>query len=137
LEAAQNAVRGWVLVEEELSDASSDEDSDSGLESGEEKKVSKPKKTKKRKVWVNMIKGRPLRMEFAEGADVRYKKRYGKDGTKNSRPGEGGDGVQEDRKPAKIQEYQVPTKGVEYDRPYGAPRLTGGIVKSEGKKVTF
>ena len=140
LEAAQNAVRGWVHVEEEASDASepeSDEESDEG-----ETDI-KPKKTKKRKWWVNKIKGRPLRMEFAEGAEVRYKKRYGKDGTKNSSGGaaEASVGVAvENRKlsrPINAPEYKQPIKGVEYDRPYGAPRLTGGIVKSEGKKVTF
>lgn len=139
LEAAQSAVRGFVMIEEEDSDAS-DSEKDEGSE-GEN--VSKPKKTKKRKWWVNKIKGRPLRMEFAEGAEVRYKKRYGKDGTKNSKAGAAeasGEDVKENKKPARVDrapEYRQPTKGVEYDRPYGAPRLTGGIVKSEGKKVTF
>jgi hypothetical protein len=140
LEAAQNAVCGWVYVEEEASDAL---ESESGEESEEGEKVSKPKKTKRRKWWVNKIKGRPLRMEFAEGAEVRYKKRYGKDGTKNSRGGAAEASVgetKENRMPSRLvkaPEYRQPTKGVEYDRPYGAPRLTGGIVKSEGKKVTF
>ena len=132
----RSAVRGWVYVEEEASDASESESSEESEEGG---KVSKPKKTKRRKWWVNKIKGRPLRMEFAEGAEVRYKKRYGKDGTKNSRGGAAEasvEEIQENRKPS-APEYRQPTKGVEYDRPYGAPRLTGGIVKSQGKKVTF
>jgi hypothetical protein len=128
LEAAKSAVRGWVHIEEEVSDASDSEDDE---ESDEEAKASKPKKTKRRKWWVNKIKGRPLRMEFAEGADVRYKKRYGKDGTKNSNGGAvgaSGEEAKENPKPV--------IKAVEYRQSY-APRLTGGIVESKGKKVTF
>ncbi|TVY28456.1 Nucleolar protein [Lachnellula hyalina] len=136
LEAAQNAVRGFIMVEEEESDASeSEEDSDSGSENSDEEKEIKPKKakkTKKRKVWVNRIKGRPLRMEFAEDAQVRYKKRYGKDGTKRTAAADGG--AAHDAGDDKAKAF-VP-KVVEYREAY-APRLTGGIVESKGKKVTF
>jgi RNA recognition motif-containing protein len=130
LEAAQSAVRGFLMVEEEDSDPSeSEDDSDSGSEDSDEEKAvskSKPKKTKKRKVWVNRIKGRPLRVEFAEDAQVRYKKRYGKDGTKRG----AAEAVGDDKPKAFV------PKVVEYRESY-APRLTGGIVKSKGKKVTF
>ena len=101
LEAAKSAVRGFVHIEEEMSDASQSED-DEG--SDEEEKTSKPKKTKTRKWWINKLKGRPLRMEFAEGADVRYKKRYGKDGTKNPNAGvseASGEEVKKNLKPAR------------------------------------
>ncbi|KAH6674296.1 putative RNA-binding protein rnp24 [Halenospora varia] len=138
LSAAESAVRGFIMEEEELSDSSeSEEDSDSSeSDSDEEKekvvKKSKTKKTKKRKVWVNKYNGRMLRMEFAEDASVRYKKRYGKDGTKNNTGAgagaEGNDGPHETR--------VLPSKKVEYRQDY-APRLTGGIVESKGKKVTF
>jgi len=131
LEAAQHAVKGFVMIEEELSDdeasESSESDSDSHGAEGTEKIV-KRKNIKRRKWWVNKIKGRPLRVEFAEDAQTRYKKRYGKDGTKNGdRSGaEGGDSTG----PVKQ------TKTVEYRNDY-APRLTGGIVESKGTKVTF
>ncbi|KAG0652136.1 Nucleolar 13 [Hyphodiscus hymeniophilus] len=135
LEAAQNAVRGFVRIEEASSDVSQSDDED---DSDREGKVSKPKKTKTIKRWVNKIKGRPLRMEFAEGADVRYKKRYGKDGTKNAHTGAfGASGEEVKEKALRSAPEFRPSEGVSYDRPYGAPRLTGGIVKSEGKKVTF
>jgi RNA recognition motif-containing protein len=131
LEGAENAVRGFVRIEEDLSDASESEPEDEASDSEGVRKT-RPKKTKTRKWWVNKIKGRPLRMEFAEDAQVRYKKRYGKEGTK-SRPTEalGGatEGVRE-----KIRE--IPKK-VEYMLPHGSARLTGGIVESTGKKVTF
>jgi hypothetical protein len=71
-------------------------------------------------------------MEFAEDAQVRYKKRYGKDGTK-SRPTEALEGATEGVR-EKIRETP---KKVEYMLPHGSARLTGGIVESTGKKVTF
>ncbi|KAG9235064.1 putative RNA-binding protein rnp24 [Amylocarpus encephaloides] len=135
LEAAQSAVRGFAFVEEEISDSEDGSESDSGSDSDEEK-VAKPKNTRKQKVWCNRFNGRPLRMEFAEDAQVRYKKRYGKDGTKNQET-EGGAGKPEP--PVKETEEVIGVivpKAVEYRKDY-APRLTGGIVESKGKKVTF
>ena len=79
---------------------------------------------------MNKMKGRPLKIEFAEDAQVRYKKRYGKDGTKKS-AAESTEPGKERKQPAKL----VPAK-VEYRQAY-APRLTGGIVESTGKKTTF
>lgn len=130
LEGAKNAVRGFVLIEEDVSDASESESEDEG--SGSEI-VSKPKtkKTKTRKWWVNKIKGRPLRMEFAEDAQVRYKKRYGKDGTKSRSAGAPENAVDN------VKAIEGAPKKVEYMLPHGSARLTGGIVESTGKKVTF
>ena len=133
LEAAQNAVRGFVRIEEDISNESELEaesgTSESGSDAEEAASKVQPKKTKTRKWWVNRIKGRPLRMEFAEDAQVRYKKRYGKEGTKN-RAGANPEDPREE-----VGENRVPSK-VEY-RQASAPRLTGGIVESKGKKVTF
>ena len=75
VEAGQVAVRGWVKLEEQLHSDSEDE------EGGRQDKEGRPKKrSKERKWWVNRIKGRNLRMEFAEDKAVRYKKRFGKEG---------------------------------------------------------
>ncbi|KAF8865128.1 hypothetical protein BDZ45DRAFT_796933 [Acephala macrosclerotiorum] len=130
LEGAQNAVNGFVRIEEEASDASEFED-DSDSDASESKP--KAKKTKLRKWWVNKIKGRPLRAEFAEDAQVRYKKRYGKDGSKNTGAGaaEGASGEK-----SEVSGPYKPSKVVEHRQPYAA-RLTGGIVESKGTKVTF
>jgi RNA recognition motif-containing protein len=125
LEAAQAAVRGFVRIEEESSDAS-----ESDGEDGEGVEV-KTKRSKMRKWWVNKMKGRPLKIEFAEDAQVRYKKRYGKDGTKKTNTEGFAPGIKEKTEPAKI----VPAK-VHYRQPYAA-RLIGGIVESTGKKITF
>jgi RNA recognition motif-containing protein len=130
LEGAENAVRGFVRIEEDVLDASESESEDEGSGSEGVSKL-KPKKTKTRKWWVNKIKGRPLRMEFAEDAQVRYKKRYGKDGTK-SRSAEAPEGAVEG-----VRAIQETHKKVDYMLPHGSARLTGGIVESTGKKVTF
>jgi RNA recognition motif-containing protein len=151
IESAERAVRGFYLEpdadsEDEASDGE-DDVPDSDAEDAEEAlaALQKPKKVKKqrmKRVYVNMIARRPVRIEFAEDAQVRYKKRYGKNGTKNSESGEGGDAVvsrgaegaseERERRPAKV----LPSKKVEYRNEY-APRLTGGIVESKGTKVTF
>jgi RNA recognition motif-containing protein len=70
VEAAEAAVRGWVMrkVEED-----EDEDSDAGS-SGEAKK----KKQRKNKKHINRLHGRDLRCEFAEDPATRYQKRFGK-----------------------------------------------------------
>jgi hypothetical protein len=62
---------------------------------------------------------------------VRYKKRYGKDGTKRVAAQPSGTETNESKVSGKL----VPAK-VEY-RPRYAARLTGGIVESTGKKTTF
>ncbi|RAL61413.1 hypothetical protein DID88_009343 [Monilinia fructigena] len=150
--AAQSAVKGWVHIEEELSDeeSSSSSDSDSNSDSEDEAttktKKSKKPKTKTRKWWVNKIQGRPLRMEFAEDDQLRYKKRYGKDGSKNPNERhpreerESGARVGANDEPVVPrvpgERRERPVKKVEYRSSY-APRLTGGIVESEGKKTTF
>lgn len=130
LEAAQNAVKGFVYIEEEASDA---EDEDDAGPDGEAEKPA-PKQTKRRKWWINRFMGRPLRMEFAEDAQVRYKKRFGKDGTKAATSQAASSSGPEE--PTENPVAVIKPKKVEYRTAY-APRLTGGIVESTGKKITF
>ncbi|KAH0542042.1 hypothetical protein FGG08_003506 [Glutinoglossum americanum] len=78
LEAAEAAVRGWVkvpIMEEEESEDTEATGGSNGERENEEKG------NRMRKWWVNRIRGRALRMEFAEDKVVRYKKRFGKGGT--------------------------------------------------------
>lgn len=154
LKAAEAAVRGWIEIEEEPEEdsesSSSDADSDDEVDPEEallalEKTKAKPtKKPRVRRRYIDKIATRPIRREFAEPAQVRYKKRYGKDGTKNklaaaaaSNDGPGavvsGDSEpaqERTRKPKAEKEYE--SLGTSY-----APRLTGAIRKPEGKKVVF
>ncbi|KAI9671943.1 MAG: hypothetical protein M1817_002326 [Caeruleum heppii] len=76
LEASEAAVRGWVKIPADDVDDSESGPPDDESESGEPKPE---KKVRLRKWWVNRMRGRPLRMEYAEDATARYKKRYGKD----------------------------------------------------------
>jgi RNA recognition motif-containing protein len=130
IESAQHAVRGFVHVKEEDSEVS---ESESAIDSDDEITEIKPKKVKMRRQWVNEIKGRRMRMEFAEDAQVRYKKRYGKEGTKRTQDGGAVEASGED---AALPTKPV-SKAINYDLPYGGPRLTGGIVEGTGKKTTF
>ncbi|KAI9806591.1 MAG: hypothetical protein M1825_006048 [Sarcosagium campestre] len=83
-EAAESAVRGWLKIAEtgqaDEERAASDDDA-----SQQKKRARGPKM---RKWWVNQIRGRPVKVEFAEDKATRYKKRFGK--------GAGGKALQQD-----------------------------------------
>lgn len=72
LEAAKAAVQGFIWKTPE----NVEEEQAEGGASDEEKPKSKRKNHKPRKWFINRIHGRPLRCEFAEDAQTRYKKRY-------------------------------------------------------------
>ncbi|KAF2169284.1 hypothetical protein M409DRAFT_65001 [Zasmidium cellare ATCC 36951] len=77
LEAAKNAVQGYIWKEPEVEE----DDADDGDEPHPKSKKHKP-----RKWFINRFQGRELRCEYAEDAQTRYKKRYGsaKGATKTS-----------------------------------------------------
>ncbi|EED14109.1 RNA binding protein Rnp24, putative [Talaromyces stipitatus ATCC 10500] len=145
IEAAQHAVNGFVKIaeddeeeEEEVKDeSSSSEDEQSEEKTGKKTKkrisADKKKKPRTKKVWVNRLLGRQLRMEFAEDAATRYKKRFGKDSKKGGSFGDeeqdGGSGHRgrNDRRPKEDSRYSHDT----------VQRLTGAIVEAKGKKLTF
>lgn len=146
LEAAEQAVKGWVPVQEEQDESESDLDSDSDSSDSDSDNATPPKHvaapaTKKptnRRHFIDKIAGRPIRREFAEPAQVRYKKRYGKDGTKYKNAG--GEGGADGEAPAQDRERKPRAKVTTEYEPLGtsyAPRLTGAIRKPEGKKVVF
>ncbi|KAI5294314.1 hypothetical protein KEM52_004273 [Ascosphaera acerosa] len=112
--------------------------------------AAKPTKRKQassamKKVWVNRLLGRPMRIEFAEDSETRYNKRFGKDtNTKSQLLGAASD--------AAITEVGVTGAGsqdgltAERQRPnynttryseQTVQRLTGGIVEAQGKKISF
>lgn len=92
ISAAEACIRGWIKVTEEESskDGDGSVESQSENDSDGEKRVQKKGSKKQRKVWVNRIKGRQLRMEYAEDKTLRYKKRFGKKGSTAHQPGDGG-----------------------------------------------
>ncbi|KAL8776716.1 MAG: hypothetical protein Q9194_002982 [Teloschistes cf. exilis] len=157
IEAAEAAERGWI---KKKSYGVDDEEEDGVNEDneGDPATSKKPKrKPRHRKYYVNKLNGRPLRIEFAEDASVRYKKRFGKDANVDTKTN--GETV-EPEAPAEAQTTEevgskLKPRGVQNQttkalpktrdarniRPgaalAAAPRLTGGIVASEGKRTTF
>ena len=144
LKAGEAAVKGWVHFEDKESLENEDEEIAEALAD-----QAKPKmKHKPRKWWVNKLGGRPLRMEFAEGKDVRYKKRYGKDGSVQK-----GDMVADpvpesepvaqpvdkdiDKKARKPQR-RIDAQNIQLGAALSAaPRASSSIVESRGRKITF
>ena len=151
LQAGEAANRGWVALEQQADMEDEDDEIANALtDQGKSKK-----KPKLRKWWVNRIDGRALRIEYAEGKDVRYKKRYGKEGTLvkdadavvargpessiesangnlKTRLGKGEDSIL--RNPSRKVDPRSIKPGAALA---AAPRLTGGIIESRGKKITF
>lgn len=80
LEAAQAAVRGHVLVRDARDEGEETSASDLLSERGTTAERPPPATPKKR--FVDRINKRPVRREFAEDAQARYSKRFGKDANK-------------------------------------------------------
>lgn len=72
-EAAAWAAKGFVKIKEAIE---TEEDFQEGDQGDEEKET----KYKTRKWWVNRLRGRALKIEMAEDDQLRYKKRFKKDG---------------------------------------------------------
>jgi len=143
VESATAAARGWVNVVEDSHATDSDD------------AASKPDgKKKTRRIWVNKLKGRQLRMEFAEDKATRYKKRFGKEAKKDPSMLDHRDEPADEGQPFNGQEERVDakrpplqqlnrearpskkTKNPGYERST-VQKLTGSIVQAEGKKITF
>jgi hypothetical protein len=168
LDAAKAAVTGWTYksIEEDDEESEAENDSDDDGKGGEiasgSASMKLKKQQKKRKWFVNKLKGRALRCEFAEDATSRYKKRFGKDATANLQDGDvdaGGDvGMREiggmarslsrsadtkwggkptsdfrDKKHRKVDARTIKPGAALAN----APRASGAIVEAKGKKITF
>ncbi|KAB8076728.1 hypothetical protein BDV29DRAFT_169661 [Aspergillus leporis] len=133
LAAAEAAVRGFVMFDED------DEGEDYGSDSENRKKSRKPKQ---RKVWMNQLLGRRMRMEFAEDATTRYRKRFGKDGEgKKTQTAEISEVEPSDQDATGGQsQWSRPKQGKpdysRYDKET-VQKLSGAIVEPQGKKTTF
>lgn len=164
LEAGKAAVRGWIDYDEtKISDDNnnSNEEDESSEDPKQKPHLKKPRK--QRKWWVNKLKGRPLRMEFAEDPKTRYNKRHGKGkdrpGRKNNDtipnaadsnletatstnnnkpPNQAANPPPNTQSQTKPSTRKLDTRTIKPGAALAAaPRLTGGIVASEGKKTTF
>ncbi|KAJ6115092.1 hypothetical protein N7486_000870 [Penicillium sp. IBT 16267x] len=129
LASAEAAVRGFMMVGEDEEDSSDSSDSES------EKPKKNAKKSLKRKVWVNQLLGRRMKLEFAEDATTRYKKRFGKDGE-----GRKNDSESSETNGSERPRSQKPKRPEIDDSRYSketVQRLSGAIVESQGSKITF
>ncbi|PLB51712.1 RNA binding protein Rnp24 [Aspergillus steynii IBT 23096] len=127
--AAEAAVRGFMMVNED------EEDEEDSASEAEERK--KPKKPRQRRVWVNQLLGRRMRMEFAEDASTRYKKRFGKE--KDAKGNDFGEVSGADNSAGRQQGRPAKPRKPEYSR-YDegtVQKLSGAIVEGQGKKTTF
>ncbi|KAL2862952.1 putative RNA binding protein Rnp24 [Aspergillus lucknowensis] len=139
LSAAEAAVKGFKLVTEDDEDESEPEP--------ESRKRSKPHKPRPKKVWVNQLLGRRMRIEFAEDATTRYNKRFGKNGEKsrsdatNGNEAELGDFEEDTGKDnaRPSQTTRVKPAKPDYSRydQSTVQKLSGAIVEARGKKTTF
>lgn len=145
VEAGENAVRGFVTVEETDDDVM-DEDEDEDVENSDSDAAEKPKKTRTRKISVKRFMGRVLRREFAEDPTTRYKKRFGKPKPskkkkKKTNERESTPTVANGQKEGKASaQKKAKKKDAEQTSRYSkdtVQRLTGAIVESQGKKITF
>ncbi|OXV09478.1 hypothetical protein Egran_02761 [Elaphomyces granulatus] len=152
LEAAEAAVKGSVTIEE------GDPAKDSELESHRDHPA-QAKKGRTRKIWVNRFLGRQLRIEFAEEATTRYKKRFGKadrtherdinlaTSTRDILPYEAIIEVSpHPRPPARTPKkpnlktekwHSSKHSGYSRESQRDLARLSGAIVESQGEKITF
>ncbi|KAJ5377827.1 uncharacterized protein N7496_005236 [Penicillium cataractarum] len=144
--SAEAAVRGFVMEkeddeEEEEEEEESSDSSDSDEESKKPKKKSKKKSKKpfQRRIWVNQLLGRRMRMEFAEDATTRYKKRFGKDGEgkKNGQPAITEEGAEPSEEQPRVRKQRRPSIDESRYSKETVQRLSGAIVEAQGKKVTF
>ncbi|TPX14430.1 uncharacterized protein E0L32_005394 [Thyridium curvatum] len=154
------AVKGFVRIKEEIeteedfmdkkegeaADEEEEEDDDEGEEDSKKATAAPvaPKKTKMRKWWVNMLRGRPLKIQFAEDDQTRYKKRFGKDAKKERPANSGGhpkrrqDAAEgQDQEQEAPREESKPKKEIQYQDDINVARLTGAAVAPQGKKTTF
>lgn len=146
LSSAESAMRGWL----EIRDASANAEGENTPHD-----ANASKRTKKR-IWVNKMGGRKLRMEFAEDKATRYKKRYGKesgsgmgretldDADQHAATGEnqgtdefddnGGKAKVALKKPPKVKHPQHLRSGYSVE---SIQKMTGAITEGQGTKVTF
>lgn len=76
IEAASQAVRGYIY-KKHVDERGGDEDDEDKEEESDDEKEPKRKPRKPMKWFINRYQGREMKLEFAEDKQTRYKKRYG------------------------------------------------------------
>ncbi|TKX23719.1 RNA recognition motif-containing protein 9 [Elsinoe australis] len=160
-EVEDEEIEEALMEEEDGGESSEDEDEDDGGVEVEkkvngagkgQKAVKQLSAPKKRKWWINKLFGRMLRCEYAEDASTRYKKRFGKGRRPEGQNGDGAGaaangyeprsearprGTEEERAEARRKKHRDARTIAPGQALANAPRQSGAIVQSKGKKVTF
>ncbi|KAI0596353.1 hypothetical protein F4775DRAFT_316341 [Biscogniauxia sp. FL1348] len=143
-EAAAWAVKGFVKIKEDVETEDDFRDAEDREDGGEPRET----KSKMRKWWVNRLRGRELKIDFAEDDQVRYKKRFGKDapprgdrGTPRDLRRNGNRNGQAAGAGEKENTEDPATAAIPKQKIYGdasvVSYLKGAVVKPQGKKTTF
>lgn len=103
------------------------------------KPANHPRKTKTRKWWVNQLHGRTLKVELAEDDKLRYKKRFGKGAQQRQLQQQQQSTTNGElaENPAKDVGAEKKKRDINFHEDISVARLTGAVVKPQGKKVTF
>jgi len=144
LEASAAAARGFVFKKQEDSDNEDEEgkektetaaadaehrDMDGAGDDEPGSIVAKPHKKKKqlkpRKWFINRIHGRTLKIEYAEDAGTRYKKRFGKEGTKRKAFDDQGNAI------AEVSQRDPAGEANLLQRPQSQPQQSSGKTSHE------
>ncbi|EFR02678.1 nucleolar protein 13 [Nannizzia gypsea CBS 118893] len=149
--SSQAAVLGFVKIpdpddevdeEEEQEEEKEEREEEEAGEAGEANGAStkKPKKRRMKKVWVNRLQGRKLRMEFAEDSTTRYKKRFGKEKTETGDDA-GSKSAGSETAPSAVTSAKPkpkrPVKSYGHYSTETVQKLHGTIVEAKGTKVIF
>lgn len=131
IEAAQQAVQGWIAIKQEPDVNYNNDGPNHFAEATRRKAESRAQRIKPRRLFLNKLNGQEIRMEFAEDNKERYKKRFGKnDSKKTVKPAHG--------KKAGTQGKKVDARTIKPGAAHAAaPRLQGSIVAGQGKKTSL
>lgn len=142
IEAAEQAVRGWIEIKQEVDVNYNNEGVNHFADATKRNAESRAQRIKPRRLFLNKLHGQELRIEFAEDRKVRYKKRFGnldykskgKPAQRTARRKEADTRGKKGDAPSKKVDARTIKPGAAHA---AAPRLQGSIVAGQGKKTSL
>jgi len=138
IEAAEQAVRGWIEIKQEPDVNYNNEGVNHFAEATKRKAESRAQRIKPRRLFLHKLNGQELRVEFAEDSKERYKKRFGKNDNKNTVKPAHGKQLNAYGKKVAFHGKKVDARTIKPGAALAAaPRLQGSIVAGQGKKTSL
>lgn len=142
IEAAEQAVRGWIEIKQEEDVNYNNEGVNHFAEATKRNAESRAQRIKPRRLFLNKLHGQELRIEFAEDKKARYKKRFGnldykskgKPAQRTARRKKLDDRGKKGDAPGEKVDARTIKPGAAHA---AAPRLQGSIVAGQGKKTSL